>query len=90
MTSKISYWADIRENNKRRIWLWLVSWLFWFFYYPVGMLMLMSRTKTHNLIGELPPDEAGQRLLEAANEWLSFRGVLYVITVVAAVLSAIQ
>ncbi len=90
MTSKNSFWADIRENNKRRIWLWLVSWLFWFFYYPVGMLMLMSRTKTHNLIGELPPDEAGQRLLEAANEWLSFRGVLYVITVVAAVLIAIQ
>lgn len=90
MTSKNSFWADIRENNKRRIWLWLVSWLFWFFYYPVGMLMLMSRKKLHNLIDELPPDEAVQRLLEAANEWISFRGVLYVIVTAAAVLIAIQ
>ncbi len=90
MMSKNSFWASLRENNRRRVWLWLVSWLFWFLYYPVGMMMIMGRKQNHNLIDNLTPDKAKERLLEAANEWLSFQGMFYFIIIAMAVIIAIQ
>ena len=53
MMSKNSFWVSMKENNKRRIWLWIISSLFWFFYYPVCMAMLMSRKQEHNRIDGL-------------------------------------
>ena len=37
MTSRNSFWASLKENNKRRIWIWIISGLLWFIYYPVSM-----------------------------------------------------
>lgn len=45
MTSKNSFWANVVENNRRRIWLWVMSGLLWFFYYPVGMAIILNRSK---------------------------------------------
>ena len=59
---KNSFWASMRENNKRRIWLWMISVLFWFFYYPVCMAMLMSRKQGHNRIDGLTGAAAKERL----------------------------
>lgn len=46
MTSKNSFWASIRENNKRRIWLWLVSALVFVIAFPTAVAMDISRGKT--------------------------------------------
>lgn len=90
MMSKNSFWANVRENNKRRIWLWIVSALFWFFYYPVGMALIMSRKKNHNLIDQFTGDMAKNRLVEAANAWLAPEGFVSVFVCLIAVVCAIQ
>lgn len=90
MMSKNSFWASIRENNKRRIWLWAVSALFWFFYYPVGMAMIMSRKKNHNIMDNLTGELAKIRLVDAAETWVSTVGPVAVFVVMMAVICAIQ
>lgn len=46
MTSKNSFWASLKENNKRRIWLWLVSSLIFVIAFPTAVAMDISRGKT--------------------------------------------
>lgn len=91
MMSKNSFLVSLKENNKRRIWLWIVSELLWFFYYPVGMAMLMSRKTEHNRLDGLAGEAARQRLVEAAGDWLG--GGFHIIAVLmtgAAIICAIQ
>ena len=66
MTSKNSFLASLRENNKRRIWIWIVSGLLWFVYYPVSMAMLMGRKIEHNRMDNLVGAAARLRLTEAS------------------------
>lgn len=47
MTSKNSFWVDLKENNRRRIWLWVISWLFFLFYFIVGCALLISGTENN-------------------------------------------
>ena len=90
MMSKNSFWASMLENNKRRIWVWIVSGLLWFFYYPVGMALMMSRKKNHNMIDRLTGEAARARLLEESDFWLSANiGVGMLITLFA-IVCAIQ
>lgn len=91
MMSKNSFWVSMKENNKRRIWLWIISSLFWFFYYPVCTAMLMSRKQEHNRIDGLVGAAARERLTDAAYQWLTFNQVRTVsIIVVIAIVCAIQ
>lgn len=91
MISKNSFWASMRENNKRRIWLWMISVLFWFFYYPVCMAMLMSRKQGHNRIDGLTGAAAKERLTNAAYEWLTYNnGAIVFAVAVIAIICAIQ
>ncbi len=71
MISKNSFLVNMRENNKRRSWVWAISALFWFFYYPVATAILMSGKKNHNIIDNLSGTVAKERLAEAAGQWLS-------------------
>lgn len=43
MTSKNSFWVSLRENNKRRIWLWLLSALIFAIAYPAVVAMNIGR-----------------------------------------------
>ncbi|MCI6551923.1 MAG: DUF6449 domain-containing protein [Lachnospiraceae bacterium] len=91
MMSKNSFLASIKENNKRRTWLWIVASLFWFFYYPVAMAMLMSRKRGDNIMDNLVGDAARLRLVQAAEGWLSADRILTAVCVcTAAVVCAIQ
>ena len=90
MMSKNSFLASLKENNKRRIWLWLVSSLLWFFFYPVGMALMMSRKKNHNLIDGLTGAAAKNRLLMEAGNWLSANGLVAFLVSLMAVICAIQ
>ena len=47
MTSKNSFWASIKENNKRRIWLWLLSLLTYIIAFPTAVAMDISRGKSN-------------------------------------------
>jgi len=42
---KNSFWVDVREDNKRRIWLWVISWLFFLLWYLVGITLTISNEK---------------------------------------------
>lgn len=90
MMSKNSFLASLKENNKRRIWVWMVSSLLWFFFYPVGMALIMSREKNISLIDELTPNAVKNALLEAAGEWLSADGGVAIFVSIMAVICAIQ
>lgn len=91
MTSKNSFWASLRENNKRRIWIWIVSGLLWFVYFPVGMAMLMGRKMEHNRMDNLVGEAARLRLVEACRGWLEAgNAVTAAIVVCAAIICAIQ
>ena len=46
MTSKNSFWVDIRENNKRRLWLWVITWLFFLLYNGLGITLAISNEKS--------------------------------------------
>ncbi len=91
MMSKNSFLVSLKENNKRRIWLWIVSELLWLFYYPVGMAMLMSRKMEHNRLDGLTGEAARMRLTEAAGGWLGGSRIMMALLVtVAAIICAIQ
>ncbi len=90
MMSKNSFLVSLKENNKRRIWIWIISELLWFFYYPVGMAMLMSRKMEYNRIDGLAGEAARQRLVEAAGDWLGGGNMTAVLVTAAAIICAIQ
>lgn len=90
MMLKNSFLADIKENNKRRIWVWIVSSLIWFFYYPAGMALLMSRKKNHNVIDGLTGELAKERLTHAAGGWMSVNSAAVIFVILLAVICAIQ
>lgn len=46
MTLKNSFWASIKEDNKRRIWLWLLSALSYVVFFPTIIAMVLSRVRT--------------------------------------------
>ena len=51
MTSKNSFWANCKENHKRRIWVWIVSVLGQMVVYPAFLMVYLSRVKTWNVQG---------------------------------------
>ncbi len=46
MTLKNSFWASMKEDNKRRIWLWLLSALSYDIFFPTIVAMMLSRIRT--------------------------------------------
>lgn len=91
MTSKNSFLANLRENNKRRVWLWILSFLCWFVYYPVAAMMLISRQINDNLRMMYTEERAKEALIKAVKEWLDFgRGGLMVLVSLMAIVCAIQ
>ncbi len=88
MMSKNSFLVNMKENNKRRIWLWILSGLFWFLYYPIGMMMSIGRQQTINEVRGFSEAVAKERILLAAREWLSVAsngGHLVIVSLIAAV-----
>ncbi len=47
MISKSSFWVSIKENNKRRIWVWILSVLAYIIAFPTMIAILISRVKTN-------------------------------------------
>lgn len=94
MTSKSSFWVDIRENNKRRTWLWVISWLFFLLYNVVGITLTISNAKSrygHGLNRIVSETEQHRILVEAVKDFFdtSLTALLF-FAIVLSVLTAMQ
>lgn len=97
MTSKNSFWASLKENNKRRIWLWLVSSLVFVIAFPTAVAMDISRGKTSEAyliesLGEtLGRDALHQDLINRMKVCFGVENYLLLAAIaVIAIISAIQ
>lgn len=97
MTLKNSFLANLKENNKRRIWLWLVSILGFVIMYPSLIAMSLSRTAAsleYYLGGNMDIDQAREYIHELMlNDMKYLLGInefAYFVIGVFAIISAIQ
>ena len=96
MTSKSSFLVNIRENNKRRLWVWVVSALAFMLALPVATaLRLNSFTFLMDgwvtLYGEeLAGQMLKERMLEAMGGWFGFNGGRTVLVSMTGIISAVQ
>ncbi len=94
MTSKNSFWASLRENNKRRTWLWAISWLFFLLYYIAGTALVISSKKSYlegiEQVRQVTDFEKHQILIDAVNGFLGSNIVLMLVAAALAVICAMQ
>lgn len=97
MTSKNSFWVSLKENNKRRIWLWILSAFTYLVVLPTVTAMFISSYKTNNsyLIEQYGESAGMERIRqETMNQLLKiFNGdnlLLLVIISGVAIVSGIQ
>lgn len=92
MTSKNSFWVSLREDNKRRIWLWVLSWLFSLLYYVVGCALVIHGQRNYAAVRQLAlsPEEAQALCMETVAAFLGNNAVLGLVVTAVAVLSGIQ
>lgn len=97
MTLKNSFWARMKENNKRRIWLWLLSVLSFVIIFPTLTAMTLSRARTsEEYLTASMGEELGRQALynNMTRDMEVFLGVanpiLWILIAVFAVVSAIQ
>ncbi len=98
MTSKNSFWVDMKENNKRRVWLWSISWLVFLLYYVGGCVLTMisannsldSLLQTRPAGNPLSDLEKTQTLLYAATQFFGSHVILFLAAFALAVICAIQ
>jgi ABC-2 type transport system permease protein len=91
MTLKNSFLVDLRENNKRRTLLWVISWLLFLLYYIVGIMLTISVEKSYLASVEYFSDaeRAQQLAIEVTNFLMSTNWLLFV-TIAISVLCAVQ
>ena len=97
MISKNSFWVSLKENNKRRIWLWILSAFTYLVVLPTVTAMFISSYKTNNsyLIEQYGESAGMERIRqETMNQLLQiFNGdnlLLLVIISGVAIVSGIQ
>lgn len=95
MTSKSSFLVNLTENNKRRLWVWVISALIFILAFPVLLLILISQIKSDtvyfvNIYGEKLAEEIiHERLLNTVRQQLGFSVKMVAATGIA-VISAVQ
>lgn len=91
MTSKNSFWASCRENNKRRIWVWIVAVLSQLLPYGGITMIYLSRIKNYNADGIYKTAVQFQdALYRAAKDALGFSEDIYKIIILLAALIGMQ
>lgn len=91
MTSRSSFWDSMKENHKRRIWVWIVATLTQLIIY-IGVLMVyLSRINIWNVEGAYQTTEAyKEALYGAAQDALGFQDNLMVTVAFLAVIIGMQ
>ncbi len=100
MTSKSSFLVSMKENNKRRLWVWVVSALVFLLGYPVltaFMLNTIARGVRETFQGTpmgmeniLVQQYLHERLSEGVKGWLGFSEITFIVVTLIAVVSAVQ
>lgn len=91
MTSKSSFLANSKENNKRRIWVWVVSFLGQLMLYPGILTVYISRIDFWNADGRYKlPEHYLTAKQEAAADALGFQPVCMLPVALLAILIAVQ
>ena len=90
MTLRKSFLASMKENNKRRIWVWVVSALLWFFYFPIGLALVISRIKNRSIAMKVPEELTMVSLKDGVNSWIGLNLGMMVLICFLAILCAIQ
>lgn len=97
MTSKNSFWVSLIENNKRRIWVWLLAAFSYMIVYPAALAMGISReTMEKEYLMESLGEELGaaamhSQVLEIVKAFMGVSNIfLMMLAAALAVVSAIQ
>ena len=91
MTSKRSFLVSLKENNKRRIWVWIVSFLTMLLTYPGIMTMYISRIKFWNKDGAYPTVELYKRTLcSVVTDALGFHEFITIAVTCLAIIIGVQ
>ena len=96
MTSRNSFWASLKENNKRRIWLWLLSLLGFVVAFPTATAFTISRGMTgiehyYETFGEvLGAQKVREYLMGRVQQMIGLESGIWVLIAGFAILSAIQ
>ena len=91
MTSKSSFWVSCKENNKRRIWVWIVALLTQAMMYVGVLTVYLSRIRRWNSMEAYRTAEDFQNALyQAAKDALGFQDNLMVTLIVLAAVIGIQ
>lgn len=91
MTSKRSFLVSLKENNKRRIWVWIVSFLTMLLTYPGIMTMYISRIKYLNKDGAYVTVELYKRALcSAVTDAIGFHKFITVSVTFLAIIIGVQ
>lgn len=96
MTSKNSFLASMNENNKRRLWVWMLSALFFVLVLPVSISITVSQQindksyliETYG--AELAEQALHERLINSMCGQLGFSGMLVIFATIIAVISGIH
>lgn len=87
MTSKKSFWASSLENQKRRIWVWIVAFMMQLVIYVGVLTVYLSRIKYWYGEGMYKTfEEFKKAFVQAAQDALGFQGSLFFVVAILAVI----
>lgn len=96
MTSKSSFLVSMKENNKRRLWVWVISILAFVLVFPVYTALVVKNTMitaewiTESYGPELARQIIHERLVFSMANTLGCSSLILVLTTIIAVVSAVQ
>lgn len=91
MTSKNSFWANCKENHKRRIWVWIVSVLGQLAVYVGRLMVYLTRQRIWYERGDYPTfDDIREVMCRATSDALGFHDIFLVTLIGLAVIIGVQ
>lgn len=91
MTSKNSFWANCRENYKRRIWVWIVAVLSQLLVYGGMTMVYLSRIRSFNEAGTYRTKQVFRdAMYQAARDALGFSDNVYPFIIILGAVIGIQ
>lgn len=91
MISKNSFWANCRENHKRRIWVWIVSVLSWLLVYGGMTMVYLSRIRSFQTDGVYrTTQDFRDAMYQAARDALGFSDNVFPVAIFLGAIIGIQ
>lgn len=94
MTSKNSFWASLKENNKRRVWVWVLSALAFILCFPAYTALRINNVYTQMGRNFVQPDNyeamIRERLYMAMHDSIGFSYMILIFATILAVVAAVQ